>query len=186
MQDDQIIELYITRNEQAICETESKYGSYCMQVAGSILKNSQDAEEAVNDTWLRAWDTIPPKHPNVLRLYLAKITRNLSFSKFRAQNAEKRGGGEFTVALDELGECIGVDQDVNANLDMEELTGAIQRLLATLSARDRSIFIRRYFFVQSTAAIAEHYGLKESNVLMILTRARKKLKEYLIREGYTI
>ena len=186
MQDEQIIRLYFERSEEAIRQTALKYGAYLYTIAKRILHSEEESEEAVNDTWLRAWDTIPPKRPNVLRLYLAKITRNLSFSKFRAQNAEKRGGGELTVALDELGECVGANQDVNANLDMEELTGAIQRLLATLSARDRSIFIRRYFFVQSTAAIAEHYGLKESNVLMILTRARKKLKEYLIREGYSL
>lgn len=184
MQDEQIVELYLARDERAIAETDTKYGAYCQQVADHILSDPLDAEEAVNDTWLRAWNTIPPKQPGVLRLYLAKITRNLSFSRYRARAAEKRGGGEMALALDELAGCVGTGEEIGAELDRAELTASIQRLLEKVSPRDRNIFIRRYFFVDSTAEIAQRYGLKESNVLMILTRVRKKLREHLIKEGY--
>lgn len=186
MNDDQILDLYFARDERAITETDTKYGAYCLQVADRILSDSLDAEEAVNDTWLRAWNTIPPKRPSVLKLYLAKITRNLAFSKYRALTAEKRGGGEIALALDELAGCIGTEEDIGSRLNKQELTESIQRLLEGVPPRDRNIFIRRYFFVESTADIAARYGLKESNVLMILTRVRKKLKEHLIKEGYWI
>lgn len=186
MHDNQIVDLYIARDERAIGETNQKYGTYCLQVANHILSDRQDAEETVNDTWLRAWNSIPPNRPGVLKLYLAKITRNLSFSRYRAQTAQKRGGGEIMVALDELAECVGNGEDIESRLDRQELTASIQRLLKTVSLRDRNIFIRRYFFVESIADIAQRYGLKESNVLMILTRVRKKLKEHLIKEGQWI
>lgn len=184
MQDDQIVELYIARDQRAVTETELKYGVYCLQVANNILRDQQDSEEAVNDTWLRAWNSIPPQRPEILKLFLAKITRNLAFSRYRARTAEKRGGGEMLLALEELSDCVGSDDRPESALEMRELTGAIQRFLETAQPRDRHIFIRRYFFVDTTADIARRYGLKESNVLMILTRIRKKLKTHLIKEGY--
>lgn len=183
MNDDQILDLYFSRDERAISETNEKYGGYCMQIATRILPDRQDSEEVVSDTLFRAWDTIPPQRPRVLRLYLAKITRNLAFSRYRAQTAEKRGGGMVTLALDELADCVGSDNDPGARLDTAELTAAIQHLLQRITPRDRHIFIRRYFFLETTGQIAARYGLKESNVLMILARVRKKLKEYLIKEG---
>lgn len=186
MNDDQIVELYFARDERAIAESSAKYGLYCIQIAQRILGHYQDSEETVNDTWLRAWNTIPPQRPQVLKLYLAKITRNLAFSKYRSRTAEKRGGGEIMVALDELAGCVGSGETVDAMLDKAELTDSIERLLRKVSPRDRSVFIRRYFFVESTADIAQRYGLKESNVLMILARVRKKLKEHLIKEGYRL
>ncbi|MBE6923943.1 MAG: RNA polymerase sigma factor [Ruminococcaceae bacterium] len=184
MNDDQILDLYFARDERAIRETNETYGAYCMQVAERILCDRQDAEEMVNDTLLRAWHTIPPKRPVVFKLYLAKIVRNLAFSRYRARAAEKRGGGELTLALEELSECVGGGDDPQERVDVKELTVAIQRFLDTVSPRDRKIFIRRYFFVESTADIASRFGLKESNVLMILVRVRKKLKGYLIKEGF--
>ena len=186
MHDAQIVELYIARDENAIRETDIKYGGYCMQLADQILTDQQDAQETVNDTWLRAWNTIPPNKPDILKLYLAKITRNLSFSKYRARTAQKRGGGEMVLALEELGDCVGTDGDLWERIAVQELTASIQGLLETLSPRDRGIFVRRYFFVDRTADIARRYDLKESNVLMILTRVRKKLKEHLIKEGYSL
>ncbi len=183
MNDDQILDLYISRDERAISETNEKYGGYCLQIASRILPDRQDGEEVVSDALFRAWETIPPNRPEVLRLYLAKITRNLAFSRYRAQNAQKRGGGMVTVALDELADCVGTKNDPVAQLDTAELTAAIQRLLRRITPRDRHIFIRRYFFLETTTEIATRYGLKESNVLMILTRVRKKLKDYLIKEG---
>lgn len=184
MEDEQIIELYTARDERAITQTDQKYGAYCLQVANSILGDEQDAEEMVNDTWLRAWNTIPPRKPNMLKLYLAKITRNLSFSRYRAVTAEKRGGGQMVLALEELSQCASNVDAPESLVELGELTASIQRLLETLTDRDRHVFIRRYFFVEATADIARRYGLKESNVLMILTRTRKKLKAHLIKEGY--
>ena len=186
MNDDQIIELYLARDERAITATDMKYGTYCRQVANRILPDPMDAEETVSDTWLRTWNTIPPHQPNVLKLYLAKITRNLAFSRFRTQSAEKRGGGEAVLALEELEECVGTGGGVGDGLALKELTASIESLLKTLPQRNRHVFIRRYFFLESTAQIAARYGLKESNVLMILARVRKKLKEHLIKEGYSL
>lgn len=184
MQDDQILELYINRDERAVAETDLKYGLYCMQVADSILQDQQDSEETVNDTWLRAWNSIPPHSPQILKLFLAKITRNLAFSRYRARTAQKRGGGQIEQALEELSDCVSACDDPESAFEVRELTASIQRLLETISTRDRNVFIRRYFFVESTEDIARRYGLKESNVHMILTRTRKKLKTHLLKEGY--
>lgn len=186
MQDDQIIELYIDRDEQAIIETESKYGCYCMDLAFRILNDREDAREAVNDTWLRTWSTIPPKRPEVLRLYLAKITRNLSLSMYRSRTAQKRGGTEVALALEELGDCVGKDNDPLDNVMKNELSAAVQAFVESLPSRDRAIFIRRYFYMESIPQIACRYCLKESNVLMILCRVRKKLKCYLSKEGFDL
>lgn len=184
MIDDQIIELFFVRDERAIMETNAKYGAYCTQIVRRILPDSQDAEEIVNDMLFKAWESIPPHRPIVLKLYLAKIARNLAFSRFRAQKAEKRGGGEIVLALNELGECFATTDDVSFQMDEIALTDAIRRFLDTISARDRNIFVRRYFFVDSIVDIASRYGLKESNIHMILMRIRKKLKLFLIKEGF--
>ena len=114
LEDRQIIELYWQKNADAISETASKYGAYCFTIAENILHSTEDSEECVNDTWLHAWNAIPPQKPNILRLFLAKITRNLSFDRFNARNAEKRGGGEIALVLEELGECFGGGADTEA------------------------------------------------------------------------
>lgn len=184
MDDGQIIELYVARDERAIRETDVKYGRYCGSLAKQILADPLDAEEVVSDTWLRAWDSIPPTRPGTLKLFLAKVARNLAFSRWRARTAQKRGGGELVLALEELGECAGPDTDAGAALEVKELAAGIGRFLETVSQRDRNIFLRRYFFVDSAADIAQRFGIKESNVHMILSRVRGKLKAYLIKEGY--
>lgn len=184
MDDDQIIGLYMARDERAIQETDAKYGTYCGSLAERILGDRQDAEEVVNDTWMRAWEAIPPERPNVFRLYLARIARNLAFSRYRTMTAQKRGGTQLALALDELTECIGTNADPGLAVEQKELTAAIRRLLEDLPMRDRNIFIRRYFFLDSIVDIADRFDLKESNVHMILSRVRKKLKEQLIKEGY--
>lgn len=186
MQDEEILTLYLERDEQAIQQTAEKYGGYCLELADRILKNRQDAQETVNDTWLRAWQTIPPKRPGVLKLYLAKITRNLAFSRCRAQNAQKRGGGELALALEELEDCVGKDNDLLERVALQELTDCIGSLLEALPHRDRCIFIRRYFYLEEIGFIARQYGMKESNVLMVLSRVRKKLKAHLMMEGYLL
>jgi RNA polymerase sigma-70 factor (ECF subfamily) len=117
MNDEQIITLYVSRDQQAITETDTQYGSYCHQIALRILGSNQDAEETVNDTWLHTWDSIPPNHPSALKLYLAKITRNLAFSRYRSKAAQKRGGSEIEMALEELSECVSstgsIDDELN-------------------------------------------------------------------------
>lgn len=184
MEDSQIVALYWQRNADAVSETAKKYGAYCFTVAEHILKNVEDAEECVNDTWLRAWNGIPPQKPGVLRLFLAKITRNLALDRFQAQNAEKRGGGEIALVLDELEECAGGGTDTEAEYQAKELRECIRRFVRTLPEREGNVLVRRYFFAESAAEIAGRYGLTENHVMVILSRTRKKLREHLIKEGY--
>ena len=184
MIDEQILDLYWLRNEQAIRESNTKYGSYCFTIANNILFNNEDSEECVNDTWLRAWDVIPPQRPKRLSAFFAKITRNLSLNKYKARNTEKRGGNEAAVALDELEDCIASSTNVEVLILQNEMSDIISHFLHTLSERDCNIFIRRYFYVYSIEEIADFYQMKESNILVNLSRTRKKLREHLRKEGY--
>lgn len=186
MTDQQIIELFFARDERAIQETENKYGSYCYTVALNILGNQEDAQETVSDTWLRAWNAIPPARPVVLRMFLAKITRNQALELLRRQNAEIRGGGNVDAALEELKECIPGGESPEAALDEKELVNTIRAFLDTQTYRDQNIFIRRYFFLEDAADIARRYGLRKGTVLTVLSRVRQKLKAYLQKEGYAL
>ena len=184
MEDRQIVELYWQKNADAISETANKYGAYCFMIADNILHCAEDSEECVNDTWLHAWNSMPPQKPNVLRMFLVRITRNLSFNRFNARNAEKRGGGEMILVLDELTECLASVTDTEAAYEATELEQCIRRFVRTLPERDGNVFVRRYFFTESTSAIAERYGLTINNIRVILSRTRKKLKLELMKEGY--
>lgn len=183
MEDKQIVELYWRRSEEAVRLTADKYGPYCRTIAGNILSDPRDAEECVNDTWIGAWNAMPPHRPNRLRLFLGKITRCAACDTLRAGAAQKRGGGEYTAALEELGECVpsspGADQ---AALD-RELEELVNRFLSGLPARECSVFLRRYWYVERVEAIASRYGLKENTVKTILRRTRGKLRTYLEKEG---
>ncbi len=182
--DAEIIELYQQRNELAISATNDSYGQYCYTIANRILCSAEDSWECVNDTWLRIWNSIPPHHPQCLRAFLAKITRNLAFDRFKREHAHKRGGGEIQIALDELEECVAAKYDVETEVLSEEMKRCIRCFLWGLSEQKRDVFLRRYFYLESTGAIAKHYDLKESNIRMILSRARKDLKKYLKKEGF--
>ena len=184
MEDKQIIELYWQKNADAISETADKYGAYCLAIAENILHNAEDSEECVNDTWLRAWNAIPPQRPGALRMFLAKITRNLAFNRFHARNAEKRGGGETALVLDELGECLGGGADTEAAYEAKELRQCIRHFVRSLPEREGNVLVRRYFFADPVADIAKRYGLSENNVMVILSRTRRKLKAHLLKEGY--
>lgn len=184
MEDSQIVELYWQKNADAITETNSKYGAYCFTIANNILHSREDAEECVNDTWLNAWNAIPPQKPGNLQMFLAKITRNLSCNRFNARAAAKRGGGEFAYVLDELAECLVSESDVESTYESRELGQSIRRFVRELPERDGNVFVRRYFFIEPVAAIAKRYGLTKNNVLVILSRTRKKLRTYLMKEGY--
>lgn len=184
MEDSQIIELYWQKNADAISETSSKYGAYCYTIANNILHSAEDAEECVNDTWLNAWNAMPPQKPNVLRMFLAKITRSLSINRFNARSAEKRGGGEIILVLDELVDCLAGKISVESEYEVKELEQCIRRFVRGLTERDGNIFVRRYFFTEPVSAIAERYGLTENNIAVILSRTRKKLRLKLAKEGY--
>ena len=186
MEDRKIIELYLSRDERAITETGRKYGAYCHRLAFGILNDEGDAEEVVSDTWLRVWNSVPPQKPVVLKLFLAQITRNLALNRLRAQMTQKRGGGETELALEELKECVPARGDVRDALEGKELARVIQRFLMTQSPRDRGIFVRRYFSMETPGAIAAELGLTEANVRKILLRTRNKLKDCLSQEGYSV
>lgn len=184
MDDKHIVELYWERNMDAIKESIRKYGPYCFSIANHILHNKEDAEECLNDTWIRAWNAIPPEQPANLQMFLAKITRNLSFDRLSARLAEKRGGGEMDLVLDELAECLASESDVVSEYEYRELVDCMRHFIHTLPARDGNVFLRRYFFTDSVAEIAVRYGLTENHVMVILSRVRKKLKIHLQKEGF--
>lgn len=184
MEDSRIVELFWHKNTDVIMEVSSKYGPYCFAVADNILHSSEDSEECVNDTWLHAWNAIPPQKPKQLRAFLAKITRNLAFNRFHERSAEKRGGGEITLVLDELAECLVSESDVESTYDAEELGRCIRAFVRTLPEREGNVFVRRCFFTEPVAGIAKRYGLTENNVMVILCRTRRKLKAHLVKEGF--
>ena len=184
MEDSKIIELYRQRNENAIMETRKKYGAYCLAVAKNVLHNQEDAEECVSDTYLKAWNTIPPQKPENLQMFLAKITRNQAINRFYANSAEKRGGGELALVLDELSECLASPSDVAEQYEGKELAQYVRKFVRMLPQREGNVFVRRYFFTESITQIARKYGLTENNVAVILSRTRKKLKDYLLKEGF--
>ena len=186
MEDIEILDLYFQRDQQAVVETDRKYGPYCFTIANSILHNDQDAEEAVSDTYWKAWTSIPPKRPVVFKMFLAKITRNLSFTRWRSCSAQKRGGGELDVVLGELEGCIAAPGSVEDELNAKELAKAIRRFLDTLPAREQDIFLRRYFFLDDPKSIARRYAMNPATVHRTLSRTREKLKTYLTQEGYAV
>lgn len=183
MTDEKILELYFKRNEIAIEETSKKYGAYCYQIANNILNCKEDSEECINDTWLKAWGAIPPAYPQSLKLYLAKIVRNLSFNKYKAKYTNKRGNGEIALILDELEGIIG-QQSVEDTYIAEELQTSINQFVHTLPEREGNIFIRRYFYADSIRDISKRYQISENHVRVMLNRARNKLKVRLEKEGY--
>lgn len=186
MKDNEIVALYIARDETAIDITDKKYGSYCFVIANNLLGDRQDAEECVNDAYLKTWNAIPPAQPQNLKIFLGRITRNLALDRFRANNRVKRGGGELLTPLDEVVELVADTTELSDDGAEREFVELLSNFLKKLSVRERNIFIRRYFYFDSAACIAEMLGLRESNVNMILSRTRKKLRELLRKEGYII
>ena len=186
MQDHEIIALYNQRDENAIVQTEAKYGTYCMSIAQNILQNLQDSEECVNDTWLSTWNSIPPVFPDSLKRYVGMITRNLSLNRFEHLHRAKRGGGEVVLALDEIGEIADPEASAFAQVDEQEFARILNAFLRELPERDCGIFIRRYYYVQGADEIARYYRISRANVFKILSRARAKLRDALEKEGYRI
>ena len=185
MEDKQIVELYWARSETAISETEKKYGRYCHYIAYQILHNDEDAKEVVNDTYLKTWNTIPPGRPDPLKPYVGTISRQLALDVYKKQHAQRRGG-QVSLVLDELSECIP-DNDSGADIgESVALSDALSRFMWALPQRTRNIFVRRYFYMSSVAEIAKDFSMKESNVTMHLLRTRKKLEQFLQKEGFDL
>lgn len=186
MEDSKIIELYNARDEKAIAETDSKYGAHCRMIAINILQSREDTEECVNDTYLKMWHAIPPALPMSLRAFVTRITRNLALDRYRSKSRDKRGGGEVEFSLEELSGFISDMSDTEEAYKAKELSESIDRFLHKLSERDRDIFVARYYFFCSASEIASKLRMNENYVWNILSRTRKKLKDHLEKEGYTV
>ena len=184
MDDKSIVDLYFSRNQDAITQTDKKYGRYCYSIAYNILTNNEDAEESVSDTYMTAWRAIPPRRPSVLSTFLGKITRNLAIDRWRECSAYKRGGGEVTLALEELEDCVAGLQNVEMEYERKELIRAYVKFLDTLPVTERRVFLCRYWYVDSVEAIAEKFGFSQSKVKTMLYRTRTKLRKQLAEEGY--
>lgn len=184
MEDTKIIELYFARNEDAIRYTDISYGRRLRRLADNIVKNAQDAEESVSDTYLRAWETIPPQRPGHFFAFLAKICRNLALNKLDWKNAAKRKA-EVVSLTEEMSQCIP-DAQRDREMEARELGALLDSFLRTLTTENRLIFLRRYWYVDTVGEIALRYGLSEGAVQMRLNRTRAKLSEYLAKEGIAV
>ena len=183
MTDTKILELYEARSESAIAETANRYGSYCFTVAMNVLGNREDSDECVNDTYLKAWNAIPPERPKSLSTYLARITRNLALDKWRAGRSKKRGGGEVTLLLSELEQCVPGIGTVEREADRNLLEEVIDSFLSDISRQDRVYFMQRYWYGCSIRQIADFHGVGQGQVRTNLHRTRIKLKQELERQG---
>ena len=182
MNESEILALFRARDEDAIKQTDRAYGAMCRTLAKRILRSSEDAEECVNDSYMRLWQRIPPETPQSLSAYLSRIVRNLALDRLRENGALKRGGRDLTVALDELQTVCSGDSP-EKRLSAQELGKAVDAFLRTQPQRSRNVFLRRYFYFESRAEIASKYGISSAQVSVILSRVRKKLKAYLSKEG---
>lgn len=182
MEDSAIIALYWARDEGAIAQTDLKYGAFCRRLAFNVLSSNEDSEECVNDTWHRAWDTMPPQRPDSLRAYLGRIVRNLSISRLRQRTAQKRGGG-LEVLLSELSDCLPAPHSVEQETEARELAGVISAWLRTLSADERAAFIRRYWYGDGVGDLAREWGCTPNQMAKRMLRLRRALKARLEQEG---
>lgn len=183
MEDSQIVALYLQRSERAIEETAAKYGKYCFSIAKNILENREDAEEAVSDTYLGAWATIPPHKPVVLSTFLGKITRRTALKRWQRNRTQKRGGGEPALALEELSDCIPDKGSAETAIENAELSRILNQFLQTLPKEERTVFVCRYWYLDSVRDIAGRFGFSQSKVKSMLSRTRKKLHTHLQKEG---
>ena len=185
MEDGKIVELYWQRDERAIEESDKKYGAYCRTVANNILQNDSDAQECVNDTYLCAWNAIPPEKPSVLSTFLGKLTRRISIDRFRRRGAGKRGGGTLAAALDELDECVSSTEETpESALDKKLLAEVMDSFVSSLKDDEMRVFVRRYWYVEQIEKIAHDCGFTQSKVKSMLSRTRAKLRERLCEEGF--
>ncbi|MGN0403254.1 MAG: RNA polymerase sigma factor [Acetatifactor sp.] len=184
MEDNRIVDLYWQRSENAIVETATKYGKYLHSISYQILLNTEDAEECVNDTYSDAWRAMPPHRPSILATFLGKITRRISIDLWRKNSADKRGGSEITLALDELEECVSGKGNVEAEVERYELQRRLNAFLKALPRTERRVFMCRYWYMDSVSDIAKQFGYSESKIKSMLYRTRNKLRAMLQKEGY--
>lgn len=186
MDDSEIIALFLARDEKAISVSSEKFGTYCKTIARNILKNEEEADECVNAVYLRAWESIPPKKPPVLSSFFGKLTKNHALNLLKSFGRIKRGGGSTDLVFEELEEVISDKFNVESELERKELIEAINRFLFKCSDTNRKVFVLRYWYCAEISYIANYFGISENNAMVILSRTRKKLKEYLIKEGFSI
>ena len=185
MDDLDIVALYFARSEEAITETDKKYGKYCHYIAYQILNDREDAGEIVNDTYLKVWNTVPPKKPNPLKAYLGVISRHLSINYYLRKQRQKRGSHAH-ILLSELGECLPSDGSSADEAEMIALRDALNRFIRSLPEQTQKVFLRRYWYASPIAEIAADYGINKSSVAVLLMRTREKLREFLKEEGFDI
>ena len=183
MDDSEIIALYFQRSEEAITQTASKYGKYYYQIAYHILSSREDSEESVNDTYLAAWKTMPPRRPTILSAFLGKLTRYISLDRWKKRSAQKRGGGQVALSLEKLEECISGGSNPEKEVDRKELLRYLNRFLDALPETQRKVFVCRYWYLESIPEIAARFGFSESKVTAMLHRLREKLRTRLQLEG---
>lgn len=181
MDDKDIVALYFERDEAAIAESERAYGAYCRAIAMSILDDPSDAEECVNDTWVAAWGSMPPKRPSILRTYLGKLTRNVAINRLKKRRRHKRGG-EFILSLQELSECIPAPEEEEDG----RLRDLLDEFLASAEPLDRKLFVGRHWYNRSVSVLAQGYGLSPNAVSIRLTRMRDRLRTFLKERGYDL
>lgn len=186
MDDDKIVNLYWQRDESAIRETESKYGKYLIRIAYNVLFDLEDSKESVNDTYLKAWNSMPPHKPGILSTYLGKITRQTSIDRYRKKNSQKRRGSEYVISLSELEECVSKEAAPEQAIELQVLADAISAYLRSLPGENRNIFVCRYYFMDSIREISAYSGASESKIKSILYRTRNGLKSYLEKEGFVL
>ena len=186
MEDEQIVTLYWDRDERAIRETETKYDRYLTKIAYNILADLEDSRESVNDTYLAAWDSMPPHRPGILSTYLAKITRRISIDRFRYRTRDKRKESEYAISLTELGDCVSGGNTTEEIVNVKLLADAIGIYLRLQPEEVRNAFIGRYYFLDPIREVARYCGMTESKVKTVLDRTRGGLKEYLEKEGFCV
>ena len=186
MEDEMIVSLYWQRDESALKETERKYSHYLSKIAYNILADWEDCKESVNDTYLKAWNSIPPHKPSVLSTYLGKITRQLSIDIYRKRNSGKRKASAYAISLSELEECVSTEDTTEETVDLRLLAEIISTFLRTLSTQARNTFVGRYYFMDSIRDVASYYGMSEATVKSLLYRTRLGLKTYLKKEGFSL
>ena len=184
MEDGKIVALYWLRQEEALRQTQKKYGDYLRKIADNVLSDREDSEECVNDTLLAAWNSIPPHRPQVLSSYLGKIVRQTAIDRYRKKNSEKRRASEYALSLEELGECLSGGTTPDAVLEGMELEKAVNRFVRGLGETERNLFLCRYYFFDSLKEAAASCGMGEAKAKSMLFRIRKKLREYLMKEGF--
>lgn len=184
MQDEQIVALYFDRNESAIDQTQRKYGRYLERIAFNILADREDSLESVNDTYLAAWDSIPPHKPQILSTYLGKLTRRISIDLLRRRTVQKRAPGQYALSLEELDGCLSGGDTTAESVETQLLADAIAAYLRTLGQEARNVFIARYYYLDSVKQIAGYCHISESKVKILLYRTRQGLWEHLQKEGF--